>query len=218
LREERGAAASLAIFMIFAILISWVALNTFETGYQRQLALFHQSMAVDTTRAVAASVQTELNDTLTSVVGTAMYESGKAGEEKTRVEARLRKYFNERISLGWEYSNFRKIRVPPSDENSLFLEWLPDGSLRAYGYLDAVFEHLRGTKAFGIRLQAGAVPRYGRLYHLAYLVYERAKTVPDLEAFEKELNENYACELLRFELGETVTVFEEYAGRAIVEE
>jgi hypothetical protein len=175
-------------------------------------------MAVDATRAVATGVETELNDTLTSAICAAMYDSGKRGERKEQVEARLRRYFNERISLGWKYSNFRSIRVPLSDENSLLLEWSPDGSLRAYGYLNTTFEHLRGTKAFGTRLRAGVVPRYGRMYHLAYLVYEKAKTVPDLEAFERELNENYACEFLRFELGETVTVYELYGGRAIVEE
>jgi hypothetical protein len=218
LREERGAAAPLAIFVVFVILISWVAVNTFEAGYQRQLSLFHQLMAVDATRAVATGVETELNDTLTSAICAAMYDSGKEGERKEQVEARLRRYFNERISLGWKYSNFRSIQVPLSDENSLLLEWLPDGSLKAYGYLNTTFEHLRGTKAFGTKLRAGVVPRYGRMYHLAYLVYEKAKTVPDLEAFEMELNENYACEFLKFELGETVTVYELYGGRAIVEE
>jgi hypothetical protein len=152
-----------------------------------------------------------------------MYESGKVGGEKSQVEARLRQYFNERISAGWGYSNFRDIRVPLSDENSLLLEWLPDGSLGAHGYLGAVFEHLAGTKAFGVRLRAGVVPRYGRLIHLAHKVQEEADGVLDLETFETKLNENYACEFLWFELwrdneGEVgVKIYERYGGRAIAE-
>jgi hypothetical protein len=209
--------------VVFVILTSVVALNTFEAGYQRQLSLFHRSMAVDTTRAVSAGVQTELNDALQLAIQAAMYESGRRGGKKEEVESRLRSYFNERISAGWEYSNFKRIHVPLSDENSLLLEWLPDGSLKARGYLNAVFEHLMGTKAFGIQLDAGVVPRYGRLYHLAYLVYESASLAPGLKSFEDELNENYACELLEFELwrdaeGELkVTIRELYGGRAIAE-
>jgi hypothetical protein len=209
--------------VVSIVLISLLALDIFEAGHRRQLLLFHRSMAVDTTRALAASVQTELNHALTSATQAAMYESGKAGETKDNVEDRLRRYFNQRISAGWEYSNFKEIRVPLSDENSLLLEWLPDGSLRAYGYLDAVIEHLAGIKAFGIRLRAGVVPRYGRLHHLAHLIYGKAGTVTDLETFEDELNENYACEYLVFDLGRdnegrlTLSIYERYGGRAIVE-
>jgi hypothetical protein len=219
-REETGAATSLAIFMVFVILISVVTVRTFEEGYQRQLSLFNQSMSIDTTRAVAAAVQTELNDALVTAVQAAMYESGIRGEDKSYVENRLRQYFNQRISAGWEYSNFREIQVSLSDENFLFTEWTPDGGLRAYGYLNATFEHLSGTKAFGIKLDAGVVPRYGRLYHLAHLVFDEAKTVSDIGAYETELNENYYSERLEFTLvptdeGASVTIHDRYGGRAI---
>lgn len=218
--EESGAATSLAIFVVFVILTSLVAVNTFEGGYQRQLTVFNQSMAVDTTRAVAASVQTELNDALVTAIQAAMFEGGKRGEEKSEVENRVRDYFNQRIVAGWEYTNFKEIQTPLTEENSLFLEWLPDGGLRAYGYVGAVFEHLSGTKAFGVRLEAGVVPRYGRLYNVANRFFEEAKAVPDVEAFENELNENYAGEYLRFDLESTdggvrLTVHDLYGGRAI---
>ncbi len=220
MREENGAATTLAIFVIFVVLISLVAIHTFEEGYQRQLTLFNQSMAIDTTRAVAATVETELNDALGTAVEAAMFEAGKRGEEKSDVENRTRDYFNQRIAAGWRYSNFKDIQVHLSDENSLILEWLPDGGLRAYGYLDATFEHLNGTKAYGIKLDAGVVPRYGRLYTLAYQIFEDAKTAPDLAALEASLNDNYASEYLTFALepsdgGARVTVRDRYGGRAI---
>ncbi len=220
MREERGAATTLAIFVIFVVLISVVAIHTFEEGYQRQLTLFNQSMAIDTTRAVAATVETELNDALATAVEAAMFEAGKRGEEKTDVENRTREYFNQRIAVGWKYTNFKNIQVPLSDDNSLILEWLPDGGLRAYGYLNATFEHLNGTKAYGIKLDAGVVPRYGRLYNLAYQIYVESGGVSDLAAFESELNDNYSSEYLVFILepsgdGARVTVRDRYGGRAI---
>lgn len=222
-REENGSAATLAIFTVFVILCSMLALNTFEAGYQRQLSMVQQRMATDTTRAVAAAVETELNDALTTAVGAGMYESGRRGENKGQVEQRLRTYFNERIEAGWSYSNLENIYMPLSDGDSLVLVWLPDGSLRASGYLDASFTHLMGVKAYGVKLDAGVVPRYGRMLHLAYRVYSEAQTAPDVEALESELNENYACEMLSFTLTQTddhvrVTVYDLYAGRAIAAE
>ncbi len=222
-REENGSAATLAIFTVFVILCSMLALNTFEAGYQRQLSMVQQRMATDTTRAVAAAVETELNDALTTAVGAGMYESGRRGENKGQVEQRLRTYFNERIEAGWSYSNLENVYMPLSDGDSLVLVWLPDGSLRASGYLDASFTHLMGVKAYGVKLDAGVVPRYGRMLHLAYRVYSEAQTAPDVEALESELNENYACEMLSFTLTQTddhvrVTVYDLYAGRAIAAE
>jgi len=221
--DERGDVATLAVFTVFVFLTSVVALHTFEEGYSRQLSSFHQAMGIDTTKATATSVETEANDALRTATTAAMYEAGLRGENKSGVENRLREYFNQRISAGWEYSNFKEIQVPLSDENTLLLQWLPDGGLKAYGYLGATFEHLDGTKAFGLRLDAGVVPRYGRLYHVAHQVYQQAQTVDDVVSFENELNENYGCEQLRFVLsrvgGRTnVTIYDSYGGRAIAQE
>ncbi|MEW5995651.1 MAG: hypothetical protein AB1744_14830, partial [Candidatus Zixiibacteriota bacterium] len=84
--DEGGAAATLAVFTVFVFLTSIVALNTFEEGYQRQLSSFHQAVAIDTTKATAASVETEANEALTTAISAAMYEAGRRGETKTGVE------------------------------------------------------------------------------------------------------------------------------------
>jgi len=154
-----------------------------------------------------------------------MYEAGKEGENKDKVEESLRDNFNQRIGAGWSYSNFESIYVPPSDENSLVLVWLPDGSLRAYGYLDASFTHMTGARAYGVKLDAGVVPRYGRMRYLAYHAWSQAQRMDNttLAAFETELNENYECERLSFRLflienHVRVTINDLYAGRAIAEE
>jgi len=135
------------------------------------------------------------------------------------VENIIRTYFNQRISLGWSYSNFENIDVPVSNENSLVLVWLPDGSLRASGYLNASFTHVMGTRAYGVKLDAGVVPRYGRMYHLAYFVRDNLKpNDANRAALKTELNENYACECLHFDIRQDgLTVFDDYAGRAIAE-
>jgi len=183
-------------------------------------------MATDATRAVAATVESELNYTLRLAVEAGMYEVGRWGEnkEKTRVENILRTYFNQRIEAGWSYSN-ENIYVPPSDENSLVLVWLPDGSLRASGYLNAIFTHVMGARAYGVKLDAGVVPRYGRMYYLAYLIWGQAQDMygDTLTTFQNELKENYKCEYLDFSLYRTtdgrlrLTVVDDYAGRAIAE-
>lgn len=227
-REENGAAVTLAIFTIFVILCSVLALHTFEAGYQRQLSMVQQRMATDSTRAVAAVVETELNYALRLAVESGMYEAGRQGENKGKVEERLLTYFDNRIRAGWFYSNFENIYVEniyvALNDNSFWLTWLPDGSLRASGYLDADFTHAMGARAYGVKLDAGVVPRYGRMLHLAYWAYFQAPRDENaLAAFQNELNDNYACEYLRFRLylvngGVRLTVYDHYAGRVITEE
>ena len=225
MRDQGGAAATLAVFTVFVILCAVVALHTFEVSYQRQLSMLQQRMATDTTKATAAAVEAELNDALRTAIGAGMYEAGRRGENREKVEERIRTYINQRIKLGWSYSNFENIHVPLSDENSLLLEWLPDGGLRAYGYLNATFTHLMGAKAYGVKLDAGIVPRYERMYYIAHRVWSQAQTMSrkDIDNFKDELNKNYACERLRFELENMdsrvrVTVYELYGGRAIAAE
>jgi len=223
LREESGSAELLAIFTVFVVLSGVVALNTFEAGYARQMDAFQKRMAVDTTRAVASAVEAELNDSLRSAVAAAMFEAGKFAGSKAEVEARLRDYFNQRIAAGWSYSNFENIHVPLSDENSLQIEWLPDGSVRAHGYLAATFSHVSGAKAYGIKLDAGIAPRYGRMLYLANLAYSWAQEAPDIGALERELNENYAAEMFSFRIywensALRLTITELYGGRAITPE
>ncbi|MEM4188644.1 MAG: hypothetical protein QXN56_05780 [Candidatus Hadarchaeum sp.] len=221
--DELGSAELLAIFTVFVILSGIVALNTFESSYTRQMEVLQERMAVDTTRAVALVIEAELNDSLKSAVAAAMFEAGKFAGSKAEVESRLRNYFNQRIAAGWSYSNFENIYIPLSDENSLQIEWLPDGGLRAYGYLEASFNHVLGAKAYGVKLDAGVVPRYGRMLHLANLAYGWAQRAADIAALEKELNENYSAEMFSFRIYREngalkLTVTELYGGRAITPE
>ncbi len=224
--EENGAAATLAIFTVFVILCSVLALHTFEVGYQRQLTMVQQRMATDTTRAVAATVEAELNYALRTAIEAGMYDAGRKGGTKEDVENLFLRYFDDyqRVENCWSYSNL-DISIP-IDNNMLenMLTWLPDGSLRVRGYIDnATFTHVTGVKAYGAKLDTGVVPRYGRMLYLAYRVYSEAHGVSDIEAFEGELNDNYACERLRFSVSRTdgrvrVTVHDLYAGRAIAAE
>ncbi len=222
-REQSGSAALLAIFAVFVILTGVVALNTFEAGYTRQMKSLQQRMAVDTTKAVASAVEKELNDSLGTAISAAMFEVGKTAGTKAEVEERLRTYFNQRIAVGWSYSNFESIVVPLSDENSLKIEWLPDGGVRAYGYLGARFEHVMGARAYGVKLEAGVAPRYGRMLFLANLVYGLAQRAPDIEAFQAEVNENFAAERFSFYIFRengalNLNLRELYGGRVLTAE
>jgi len=222
MKEQSGSAAMLAIFTVFVILSGVVALNTFESGYVRQINTLQQRIAVDTTKAVAAVVEAELNDALETAIAAAMFEAGKENRSKAFVENLLREYFNQRIDAGWSYSNF-SISVLRSDENSLHVEWLPDGGLRAYGYLNALFEHVTGARAYGIKLDAEIAPRYGRMQYIAGLVYNQLQDttkVQDIKLFENEINKEYAAECFSFKIYNraSFTVYELYGGRAITGE
>ncbi|MFN4133681.1 MAG: hypothetical protein ACK4GQ_04875 [Candidatus Hadarchaeales archaeon] len=221
--DEEGSVATLAVFTVFVLMLSIVALHTFEAGFKNQQLTFTRAIAMDTTKAVATTIQGELNEALRDSIQAAMYEWGKKGGSKSQVQNRIIDYFNQRISAGWDYSNFREIYVPLADENSIDIRWLPDGSLAVLGYLEAEFVHVAGIKAYGVYVNAGVVPRYGRLYETAHLALQMAREAENLEEFEMEINENFACEMLRFtigsgERGPTVTVVDRYGGRVIAKD
>lgn len=217
-RDEKGVTPVLAIFTIFVILITIAATQTFQAGYQRSSRAIQQRQAASTTLATLRAIESELNNTIHSAIYAAVYEAGRKGENREGVEQRVRRYLNERIDGGWSYSNFSSIFVPRCDENSLKLEWQPDGSIRAVGYLQASIEHLVGTKAHGIRVEVRATPRFDRLKRVANLAYESALLTQDLTRLESELNENYASEQLRFilEPGPKVTVMDLWAAKRVV--
>ncbi len=228
MREQKGSAELLAIFTVFVILTSVVAINTFESGYTRQMNALQQRIAVDTTKAVASTVETELNDSLGTAITAAMFEVGKTAGSKAEVEARFRAYFNERIAAGWSFSNFENIDVPLSDENSLKVEWLPDGGVRAYGYLGATFTHATGAKAYGVKLDAGVAPRYGRMlyvaeniaYRQASIIWNRDRDPSEIAALQDELNDNFFAERFSFTVYVQdgvimLTLNEDYGGRAL---
>jgi len=215
--DKKGAAPTLAIFIIFILICAAAALATFQAGHQRQVFTIQQLMAVDVVRATSSTIEGELNQTLQSAIVAAMYEAGVHPENRD-VENRVIQFLNERIALGWSYSN-ENIIVPLCDENSLVLEWLPDGSMRARAYLAAEVRHISGVVANGISLRVNVTPRFERLKKVAEIALDLARTsyYPNLE---NELNNNYACECLEILIeqngGLTVTVKDTFAGKVVV--
>jgi len=178
-------------------------------------------MAVDVVRATSLTIEWELDQTLQSAITAAMYETGMGSGSKEDVEDLVIQYLNERIALSWSYSN-ENISVPLCDENSLVLEWLPDGSMRARAYLAAEVRHISGVVANGISLRVNVTPRFERLKTVAEIIsqspaYELAQTSDDFEVLQNELNENYACEGLSITVNsENIIVYDNFAGKVVI--
>ena len=221
--DERGAVPTLAIFVIFVILITFTATQSFQSSYQRQSYAIQQRQAATTTEATLKAIESELNNALYTAVYTAVYEVGRLGENKENVEDRIRKYLNDRISGGWEYSNFKSIEIPEVNEKNLRFEWQPDGSVRATGYLVAKAEHVMGPRAYGVKLNVAAAPRFERLKQVANLVYGLELLSENLAQLENDLNENFAPEGIRFIIEdkrnnvlENVTAQDLWAARRVI--
>jgi len=197
--DQEGAAPTLAVFLLLVLLCSAAAFTSFQTGHQRQVSTIQQLIAVDVVRASTSTIEGELNQTLSITIGAAMYEAGGHAENKENVEQRVRAYLNERIALGWSYSNMT-VWVENCNENNLKLYWLPDGSIAARGYLAAEIRHVGGAAANGVCLSVDVTWRYERLHTVARLASEMSKTADDFETLEQELNDNYAGERLVFAL------------------
>ena len=176
-------------------------------------------VAADFTRAAAITIEGELNRTLRTAIVAAMHEVGSIGGSEADVERLARSALNERISSGWTYPNLTPS-VPLADENSLVFEWRPDGSVRARGYLNARFEHVVGARVYGLKLDVTVLERFARLKYIAEnLVAPRVLT--GSEALVKELNENFSCEGIRFEIENSdgriaIKVIDTFAGREVV--
>ncbi len=217
---ERGGVPTFAIFAIFIILCSSVAIAYFQAVERRETSTIQQLMATDVTRATASSIKIELNEMLMSAITAAMYEVGMGAGTRENVEERVRDYLNGRISRDWIYSNI-EVDVPHCDENSLVFRWQPDGSVAVWGYLGARVEHVEGPTVYGIELHAAPYPRFLRLKHVAEQIGEQVATVSDLDAIANELNDNYACEGLRIKLSRidntvSVEVSDIYGGRSVI--
>jgi hypothetical protein len=214
--DKKGAAPTLAIFIIFILICSAAALATFQAGHQRQVFTIQQLMAVDVVRATSSTIEIELNQTLQSAITAAMYEAGMRAENKENVVMRVIQFLNDRIRLGWSYSN-ENIIIPLCDENSLVLEWLPDGSMRARAYLAAEVRHVSGVVANGISLRVNVTPRFERIKKVAEIV----SGLGDLAGLQNELNDNYACEGLSISIDSQgssviISVSDNFAGRVVV--
>lgn len=213
--DKKGAAPTLAIFIIFILICAAAALATFQAGHQRQVFTIQQLMAVDVVRATSSTIEIELDQTLYTAITAAMYETGMGSGSKEDVENLVIQYLNERIelgrNLGWGYSNLT-INIENVDNNSLVLEWLPDGSMRARAYVAAEVRHISGVVANGISLRVNITPRFERLKKVAEIV----SGLGDLAGLENELNDNYACEGLSFTINSESIIEDTFAGKVVV--
>jgi len=201
--NKRASAPTLAVFTIFVILCSSVAIVTFQSLEERGVSTIILRSAADVIRATASQVESELDSTLESAIAAAMYDVGLSGGTRENVENYIREYMNAHISdINASSRSTIIVAVPLCDENSLMIEWLPNGGIRARGYLDACFEHVMGPRAFGLSLHAVSRPRFERIKHVAELSAVLATGAENLTELEQALNENYACEGLAVELSD----------------
>ncbi len=201
--DKCASAPTLAVFTIFVILCSSVAIVTFQSLGEREVSTIILKSAADVIRATASQVESELNSTLESSIAAAMYDVGLKGGTRENVENYIREYMNVHISdINASSRSTLKVAVPLCDENSLMIEWLPNGGIRAGGYLDANFEHVMGPRAFGLSLHAMSRSRFERIRHVATLSAVPVAGEDNLAELERVLNENYTCEGLAVELRE----------------
>ncbi len=215
-----ASAPTIAVFTIFLILCSSVAIVTFQSLEERGVSTIILESAADLVRATASQVESELNSTLESSIVAAMYDVGLTGGTRENVENYIREYMNAHISdINASSSSPLKVTVPLCDENSLMIEWSPNGGICAGGYLDASFEHVMGPKAFGLSLHAMSRPRFERIKQVAELSAVMVANA-DIVELERVLNENYACEGLTVELVDengivSVTVRDIFGARGV---
>jgi hypothetical protein len=220
--DKCASAPTLAVFTIFVILCSSVAIVTFQSLEERRVSAIVLESAADVVRATASQVGSELNSALESSIAAAMYDVGLRGGTREQVERYVREYLNTHISDINAYPRPNlAVAVPPCDESTLALEWLPDGGIHARGYLGARFEHVMGPRAFGLSLRAVSRPRFERIKHVAELSLVLVAGATNLEELERALNENYACEGLAVELENEddivyVTVQDTFGARGVI--
>lgn len=208
--DRCASAPTLAVFTIFVILCTSVAIVTFQSMEEREVSSIALESAADVTRATALQVEGELNLALRSSITAAMYDVGLMGGTRENVEKYIRDYMNAHIvEINASSPPNLKIDVSTCDEHLLALEWLPDGIIHAVGCLNASFEHVMGPKAFGIRLHMVTFPMFERIKHIA----ELASKAPD----PTNINDNYACEGIRIELeNDTLMVKDIFGAREVI--
>lgn len=220
--SRRGAAPTLAIFVIFVIVSSSLVLIHLQSREESEVSEIQRLMASDVTQATSSSIEAELNNALYRIVETAMYDVGMESGTRGNVENRVIGYLNARIEEIWKYPNL-EIEVPRATENSIKFEWQADGGVVVWGYLDSRIEHVVGPTAYGTFLHAAPPDRFQRLKYVSGLVAERvervtAESIPELE---NELNENYECEGMEIDLTPEdsligISVMDTYGGKGVV--
>lgn len=158
-------------------------------------------MASDVAKATNSSIDAELEEVLYTSAAAAMYETGTRGGFRENVEKRVMSHLNDRIEIGWDYTNLN-VNLPPVDENSIVFDWRPDGSLDIRVYLKSEVQHVKGPTVYGTTLNATLMPRFQRIKYVANRVKEIVENtyIGNLSELEGELNENYECEGLEIKL------------------
>lgn len=199
--EKRGAAPTLAIFLLLVLVGTGLVLTHLRSMRRKKTEEIRRLTISDTTQNINATIQAELNEALHKSATGAMYRTGIAGGSRENVERYVIEYLNRRIDKGWDYP-FVDIEIPKVSENFLKFGWQPDGSLTIWGYVNNEVRHVKGPSAFGIYLHASPKPRFRRIKHVAGVVVERAQgTDPSkFENLEKSLNENFSCEGIKIDL------------------
>ncbi len=223
--EEKGAAPTLAIFLILIVISSALVISQLQSSEEREISAIQLLMASDEARSALSSINSELNGALRKSATAAMYDVGMSGGSIEDVENYVIDYLNNRIEKGWKHPNLEE-NVPLVDENSISFKWQPDGSLSIKVYLDTKIKHVNGPTAYGTYLEANPYPRFQRIRQVARNVADKIPsdgTENEINELENELNENYECEGLSINLKiddstVIVNVEDDYAGeRAIIE-
>ncbi len=193
--SERGAAPTLAIFIIFIIVSTSLVLAHLQYLNKEEADKIQNYTANDITKSTSDSIKVELNKALNTSISAAMYDAGKLGKERKSVENRIIRYMNYKISKGWNYPNI-VVEILPLNKKSTYFHWWPDGSLSVKVYLKSKLKHVKGPTAYGIVLRADINSRFMRIKHITDRIIKKAKKISPSEIinFEKELNENYECE------------------------
>lgn len=199
--SERGAAPTLAIFVIFVIVSTGLVIAHLQSSNQEEINTIQNYTAADVTQATSDSINSELNKALRTSISAAMYDVGKKSRGIDTVENIVIKYMNRKISEGWKYPNI-EVKIPSLKKSSTHFNWRPDGSLSVTAYLKSKLKHVKGPASFGMVLKANISSRFIRIKNVTNQILKKVNKVSinEIEEFEEELNDNYQYEGIRVDL------------------
>lgn len=226
LKSKRGAAPTLVILIIFIIISSGLVVAYFRSAEREEVSTIQQLAASDVAKATNSSIETELDDALSTGATAAMYDVGMRGGTRKNVENRVINYLNAKIREltleNWKYPNL-EVNVPTVTENSITFEWQPNGSVVIWAYLNSKIEHVMGPTACGTFLHTAPHPRFQRIKQVAEQVENKVRgvTSDQIPELEESLNDNYECEGIEIELTLEnsyvyINVEDIYGGKTVV--
>ena len=218
--EEKGAAPTLIVFILFVMVSTSLVISYLQTTEESTVSSIQMANASDTTRATLNSINSELEEALRKSATAAMYDVGMGGGTITEVENKTKEYMNNRIERGWDYSNLDTDipKIGEGTNNSIEFIEQPNGSLLIRLRLeDSKIKHILGPTAYGTYLQVNLFPRFRRIESLAEQIDDDIEDTDNLERLEEEYNENYKYEGINVEIEtDSITVRDVYAGRRVI--